>query len=318
MSDPDRRPAFSRGESIFVPLEVERAPLHPDPDWAWGGATGRGVRVAVLDSGIDYDHPTLGDSIDGDAGVALTLGADGTVVEQFGEHRDSFGHGTACASIIHRVAPEARIASVKVLGGGLRGRAAVFVHALAWAIEQRFDVINLSLGTGKRDWALPLYELCDRAYFQGCFVVTAANNVAGQSFPSLCASVASVACNTAQDPFDFHVNPEPPTEFLAPGIDLEVAWKDGDSRRVTGNSYAAPHIAGVAALICSIHPTLRPFQLKSVLWATAANARDGAQVPRAPEHRREVPILSPRATSAIHTIQDGLLRSGRPGRDPAG
>ena len=70
--------------------------------------------------------------------------------------------------------------------------------------------------------ALAFYEVCDRAYFQGSFVVTAANNVARPSFPSLYASVASVACNLSKDPFRFHYNPEPPTEFLAPGIDIEV------------------------------------------------------------------------------------------------
>jgi subtilisin len=305
------RPAFSRGESIFVPLALERGPLHPDPQWAWGGATGRGVRVAVLDSGIDADHPALEGCVDVAGGVALKLDGEGGVSEGVGAHRDVFGHGTACASIIHGIAPEARITSVKVLGGGLGGRAAVFLHGLAWAIEHRFDVINLSLGTGRRDWALPLYELCDRAYFQGCFVVTAASNAAEQSFPSLCASVASVACNTARDAFEFHANPDPPTEFLAPGIDVEVAWLEGGSRRVTGNSYAAPHIAGIAALVCSKHPTLRPFQLKSVLWATAANARGGGAPPGPADLRAGAPLVSTRAASAIHTVQMGLLARRR-------
>lgn len=296
------RPAFSRGESIFVPLRVERAPLHPDPEWAWSTATGRGVRIAVLDSGIDADHPALEGCVESEDGVALKL-SEGTVVERTGAHRDAFGHGTACASIIHRIAPDARITSVKVLGGGLAGRAAVFLHGLAWAIERRFDVINLSLGTGRRDWALPLYELCDRAYFRGCFLVTAASNVVEQSFPSLCASVASVACNTASDPFEFHANPTPPTEFLAPGIGVEVAWLGAGTRRVTGNSYAAPHIAGIAALIRSKHPGLRPFQLKSVLWATAANTRGGAPLSA---RRAESRLLSARAYSAIHEIRLGL------------
>jgi subtilisin len=311
MAGAGERPAFSRGESIFVPLAVERAPLHPDPQWAWSAATGRGVRVAVLDSGIDADHPALEGCVDVDQCVALKLDNDGNVVERRGGHPDAFGHGTACASIIHAVAPEARISSVKVLGGGLGGRAAVFLHGLAWAIEHRFDVINLSLGTGRRDWALPLYELCDRAYFQGCFVVTAANNAAEQSFPSLCASVASVACNTARDAFDFHANPDPPTEFLAPGIDVEVAWLDGGSRRVTGNSYAAPHIAGIAALVCSKHPGLRPFQLKSVLWATAANCRDGPALRPVADLGGGDQLLSARAASAIHAIQSGSPPGGR-------
>ena len=107
--------------------------------------------------------------------------------------------------------------------------------------------------------------------------MTAANNVLRPSFPSLYGSVTSVACNLATDPFRFHYNPEPPTEFLARGIDVNVAWKGGARITATGNSYAAPHIAGIAALIKSKHRALRPFQLKTVLWATAANVREAPQ-----------------------------------------
>ncbi len=241
------------------------------PEWAWGGATGRGVRVAVVDSGVDADHPDLHGCVDVDACVAITLDENGDAVETVGPHGDSYGHGTACAGIIHSLAPEARITSVKVLGAGLGGKAAAFLRGLAWAVEQGFDVVNLSLGTTKREWALPFYEVCDEGYFKNSIIVTAANNIVRPSFPSLFASVTSVASNLSHDPFRFHYNPEPPTEFLAPGIDVDVAWLDGTRVTGTGNSYAAPHITGIAALIRSKHPELRPFQTKTVLWATAAN-----------------------------------------------
>ncbi len=86
-------------------------------------------------------------------------------------------------------------------------------------------------------------------------------------------------CNLATDPRRFHFNPDPPTEFLARGIDVEVPWLEHGTSVSTGNSYAAPHIAGLAALIRSKHPELRAFQVKTVLWATAANVREA----RAPE-----------------------------------
>ncbi|HUO49031.1 MAG TPA: S8 family serine peptidase [Acidimicrobiales bacterium] len=244
------------------------------PEWAWGGATGKGVRVAVVDSGIEADHPDLGDCVDAEGGVAVSLDDSGEAVLTPGPHEDAFGHGTACAGIIHRLAPEARLTSVRVLGPGLAGKAAAFLAGLGWAIEQGFDVVNLSLGTTKRDWALAFYEMCDRAYFSGTLLVTAANNMARPSFPSLYASVTSVACNLATDPFRFHYNPDPPTEFLAPGIDVELSWRGGGRMTGTGNSYAAPHLAGIAALVKSKHPGLRPFQLKTVLWATAANVQE--------------------------------------------
>jgi subtilisin family serine protease len=272
------------------------------PEWAWGGATGRGVRVAVVDSGIEADHPALEGCVDEQGGIALELSDDGQVIERRGPHTDLFGHGTACAGIIHSLAPEARITSVRVLGELLVGRGKVFLRALAWAISEGFDVINLSLSTTKHDWALPFYEICDQAYFMRCFVVTSANNDPVLSFPSLYSSVASVACNNASDRFEYYLNPDPPTEFLAPGIDLEVAWRGGTTIQATGNSFAAPHVSGIAALICSKHPNLRPFELKSVLCATAANVavREGGR------EGSELPIAaSARALSAIRPAIGG-------------
>lgn len=295
-----RRPAFTRESTVLrLPGAVSLEDL--SPAWAWGGATGRGVRVAVVDSGVEADHPALEGCVDVDAGMAVTVDREGNAVDHPGPHGDSFGHATAVAGIIHSIAPEARITSVKVLGAGLGGKAAGFLRGLGWAVEQGFDIINLSLGTTRRDWALPFYEVCDQAYFKGCFVVTAANNVASASYPSLFGSVASVACNLATDPFRFHYNPEPPTEFLAPGIDVDVAWRGGTYMKSTGNSYAAPHLAGIAALIRSKHPELRPFQVKTVLWATAANVREA---PRAAGRLSQVlrPMTtSVRATSALRS-----------------
>lgn len=295
---PSTRPAYTRESTVLhLPGAISLDDL--SPAWAWGGATGAGVRVAVVDSGVEADHPALEGCVEVDAGLAVTVDADGNAVDHPGPHDDSFGHATAVAGIIHSLAPSARITSVKVLGAGLGGKAAGFLRGLGWAIEQGFDVINLSLGTTRRDWALPFYEVCDQAYFRGCMVVTAANNVARASFPSLYGSVTSVACNLATDPFRFHYNPDPPTEFLAPGIDVDVAWRGSSYLKGTGNSYAAPHIAGIVALIRSKHPELRPFQVKTVLWATAANVREA---PRAAGRLSQVlkpATTSVRATSAL-------------------
>ncbi len=246
-------------------------------EWAWAGSTGAGVRVAIIDSGIQADHPDLGDVVDAAGGVYITVEGDDEVQITPGPHDDAFGHGTACAGIVHQIAPEASITSVRVLGPRLGGKVVAFLAGLEWAIENGFDVINLSLGTNRREWALAFHELCDRAYFSGSLVVTAAANVAKDTYPSLFSSVASVACNMSQDPLRYHFNPEPPTEFLAPGVDIEVSWRDSGRITATGNSYAAPHISGVAALIKSKHPHLRPFQLKAALWAGAANVVDVPQ-----------------------------------------
>jgi subtilisin len=291
-------PAWSRGESIYQPVSVTPLPALT-AEWAWGSATGAGVRVAVIDSGVDFEHPLVNRPQDAGNGLAISLDAEGQLVEERGPHEDLYGHGTAVAGIIHSLAPEAQITSVRVLGAALTGKAQVFLRGLAWAVEQGFDIVNLSLSTPKRDWAVSFYEMCDLAYFRKVFVVASANNNPVVSFPALFSSVASVGCNPATKPFEFHFNPNPPTEFLARGVDVEVAWLDRKTIRATGNSFATPHIAGIAALICSKHPGIRPSELKSTLLATAANRYADDVVAGLDLHMANQRGLSARTMSAI-------------------
>jgi subtilisin family serine protease len=130
----------------------------------------------------------------------------------------------------------------------------------------------MSLSTTKRQFASALHELADDAYFKRTILVASAHNMPVESFPWRFASVVSVGSHDRNDPWAFFYNPQPPVEFFARGVSVDVAWIDGGSLRVTGNSFATPHLAGIAALILSKHPELTPFQLKSVLYQTATNA----------------------------------------------
>ncbi len=104
-------------------------------------------------------------------------------------------------------------------------------------------------------------------------VVSAVNNLPEPSYPSLYSSVISVAAHDGHDPLTYYYNPTPPVEFGAPGIDVEVAWNNKQYITCTGNSFAAPHIAGIVTLIRARHPELTPFQIKTVLLVCAANNR---------------------------------------------
>jgi subtilisin family serine protease len=116
-----------------------------------------------------------------------------------------------------------------------------------------------------------------------------------------------VSCNLSSDPFRFHHNPDPPTEFLARGIDVEVPWTGHGTITTTGNSFAAPHISGIAALVLAKHPDLRPFQLKTVLWATSANVREaGARGEVAPA----TPEMAGRITRALAASDLAEARRG--------
>jgi subtilisin len=248
-----------------LPTEITR-------DWAFGDTTGKGVKVAVIDSGIENGHPSVG-WVAGGAVLVPDAAAPRGVRTVEGPHDDLFGHGTACAAIIRHAAPDAEIYSVRVLGERLTGRGLVFAEAIRWAIDHGMQVVNLSLSTSRQDYYGLFHELTDEAYFKRTMLVCAINNVRGPSYPSQYASVFSVAAHDGTDPFGFDYNPAPPVEFGAPGIDLEVAWSGGKTIRATGNSFAAPHIAGLIARLLGKHPDLTPFQVKSVLMALADNAR---------------------------------------------
>ena len=194
-----RRPAWS---SDFAPdaLKMLRA-IQPIDDidraWAWGGSTGRGVKVAVIDSGVDAAHPAVG-QVEGY--VTIDEGPYGLVYDTE-PHEDVFGHGTACAGIIRAFAPECEIYSVRVLGPRLSGRGIIFAAGLRWAIENGMHVCNLSLSTSKKDFFGVLHELADRAYFGNLMLVASANNMPGASYPATYASVFSVASHDVEDPY---------------------------------------------------------------------------------------------------------------------
>jgi subtilisin len=113
-----------------------------------------------------------------------------------GQHADLFGHGTACAGIIRRLAPDAELYSLRVLGRRLTGKGVVCAAGVRWAIEHDTKVVNLSLSTGKRDYFALFHKLADLVYFRGLMLVGAVNNVPAPSYRSQYASVFSVAAST--------------------------------------------------------------------------------------------------------------------------
>jgi subtilisin len=238
-----------------------------DREWAFGGSDGSGVTVAIIDSGVERDHPAVGGALV--RSVRVDLGGDEPAILDDPDAIDAVGHGTACAGIIHALAPAARLVSVRVLGPDNKGKGAAFAAGLEWAIDEGADVVNLSLSSKSEALYAAFHELADAAYFANVLLVSAANNVPGPSYPSLFAAVVSVAAHDVADPWTWFYNPAPPVEFGAYGLDVDVAWRDGGRILATGNSFAAPHIAGLAALIRAKHPGIAPFEVKSVLAATA-------------------------------------------------
>ena len=243
-------------------------------DTSWERATGRGVRVAVVDSGIDTEHPDLKGKV---RESVEAVSEDGKIVFQPSTSGDKAGHGTACAGIITSVAPDVELYSVKVLGPNASGSGDMFLVGLDYAIKQKFQVINLSLGTTKRDYFAPIHDLLDRAYHAGCIIVAAANNLPYPSYPSIfSSSVVSVIKRNGGNPFNFGYRYGQILELVAPGVEVKTTWPGGGYRQLTGNSFACPHIVGVIALLLEAYPNLTPFQVKTILYAIAKRNQERA------------------------------------------
>ena len=237
------------------------------PNDDWRKCTGEGVDVAIIDSGVDSNHSALKGKIK----QSFEVQKDGNrIIFVETQEGDSAGHGTACAGIISDIAPAVNIYSIKVLGASGIGDGHAFLAGLEFAIKKKFKLINLSLGTTKPQFAMPLHDLLNRAYKANCVVVCAANNLPQPSYPSIfTSSIISVAKKNEPDPFNFDFNFGEVIELVASGVNIRTAWLNDSYRTLTGNSFACPNIVGIIALLLEKYPNLTPFQVKTALHSIA-------------------------------------------------
>jgi subtilisin len=264
---------MSPGETVNVRRLAQPASI--DRHWAWGGSTGVGTRVCVIDSGLD---PAAEIGRRGGSFRVAKHDVEGDLSYDIlpDSHGDAASHGTACATIIHRLAPDCEITSVRVLGPSLGGSSDVLVAALRWAIGQDFGVINLSLSTKNPVYKQEIHDLVDRALFANIAIVAAAHNNPVDSFPWRFSAVFSTGSHAVDDPEYIELNPRPPVEYFAAGVRVAIP-QNGGTVRMSGNSFAAPHLAGLIARIRSKHPHLTVPEIKHVLAAIAGNLVEGEQ-----------------------------------------
>jgi subtilisin family serine protease len=258
---------------------------------AWSaGYTGRGVRVAVLDTGVDATHPDLAGTI---AETKDFTGSTDVV--------DRFGHGTHVAAIIagsgaasggHRrgVAPGAQLVIGKVLGDDGSGSESQVIDGMQWAAA-RASVVNMSLGGFEpSDGTDPISQALDglTARYGALFVVAAGNNGPDSgtiSAPAAAASALTVGAVDGTDTLATFSSRGPlvntraaKPEIVAPGVDIVAARAAGTSigtpidaryTRLSGTSMATPHVAGAAAIVAQRHPGWTAGQLKAALVGAA-------------------------------------------------
>ena len=233
-----------------------------DADQAWGISTGAGIKVAILDTGIDYNHPDLAANYKG--GVSYVAGNASPMDDQ--------GHGTHCAGIIAAarnghglvgIAPDASLYAVKVLDAQATGRFSWSIAGIDWCTNNGINIINMSLGCEAAPSALEL--ICNYAWSKkGILIVAGAGNQSdGDPVPPWQSNVEypakyyrdviGVSSIDASNKIAPNSARGPEVKLCAPGVDIRSTLLDGKCGIGSGTSVASPHVAGVAALAWKAH-----------------------------------------------------------------
>ena len=235
---------ISEEKSVFYPgafSSVRPDGLNKILDYA----TGKSVKVAMIDSGWDTsqaDHRIL-------KGVSFIDPEDELRLKYNSDYNDINGHGTACSDIILRVAPDVSIIPIKVFGKQIETSINVLEEAIKYAIDREVNIINLSLGTILKEAIYPIYRVCEIARQKKIIIVSAWSNTEEYSYPAIFENVISVSSGAVKNIFDFKFNKNDAIEFIAKGSFDDTLGFGGIRLRMSGNSFAAPVISGLIALI---------------------------------------------------------------------
>lgn len=213
---------------------------------AWDYTTGQGVKVAVIDTGVDYKHPDLAPLYKGGYNF----------VDNTADPMDDHGHGThvsgsVCAvkdgNGVAGVAPGVDLYGVKVLSKSGSGQFSWIVAGIEWAIENKMDVVNMILGA--RSGVDALAKVMTAAKEAGVAVVCAAGNDAGPvGYPAKYPESITVSASDSSDKLASFSNRGPEVAVIAPGVSIYSAKMGGGYTSMSGTSMASPHVAGLAAL----------------------------------------------------------------------
>jgi len=242
---------------------------------AWSTSRGKGIRVAVLDTGIDFNHPDLKSNyVDG---VSFVKGAPTPM--------DDHCHGTHCAGTIAAatngagvvgVAPEASLYAVKVLDKNASGLFSWSIAGIDWCIKNHMHIVSMSLGCDTVPDALEL--ICNAAWSKGLLIVAGAGNQEANpvppqqsnvDYPARYKNVVAVSSVDANDMIAPNSGRGPEVDLCAPGVDVLSTLPNGNYGKMSGTSVACPHVSGVAALTWGAHPSSDNERIWNLIASTA-------------------------------------------------
>ncbi|MCD7910908.1 S8 family peptidase [Bacillus velezensis] len=215
---------------------------------AWKKTKGKGIKIAILDTGVNANHPDLAGNI---KEVADFTGSKSGA-------EDVQGHGSHCAGIIAGVenqfgiigvAPEAELYCGKVLGDNGSGSYDSIAKGIEWAIKKEVDIISMSLGSSTKPPEL-LHKLIRQAYDKNILIIAATGNENSEiCYPALYDEVIAVSAVDKSLQHAQFSNHGMKNEITAPGVDIVSTYKNGGYAKLSGTSMATPMVAGAAALI---------------------------------------------------------------------
>ncbi|HLC47488.1 MAG TPA: S8 family serine peptidase, partial [Candidatus Norongarragalinales archaeon] len=264
--------AIFEDERVYATLSQSVPKIRADQVHASGG-TGAGVKVCIVDTGVDDSHPAIS-----------ALVAEYDFVNGDADAMDDNGHGTHVSGIVAStdsaykgVAPGASLMAAKVLDSAGSGWTSDVISGIEWCVSNGADIISMSLGagayTGTCD-SLAISQASNNAADQGVVVLAATGNngyINAVSAPSCASKVIAVGAVDKNDGRTPYSNEGPQLDLVAPGSNIVSTYLGGGFVSLTGTSMATPHASGAAALLLGRNPALTPAEVKNTLQSTAVD-----------------------------------------------
>jgi len=240
---------------------IEKRTLPPEP---FASYAGRGVKVGIIDSGVNPAHPHVG-------GVAGGTRITSSEADSSNDYLDYIGHGTAVAGAIRERAPDAQLYALKVFDRALTTNIEAIVKAIDWCIENEMDVINLSLGTVNIEHRASIEQAVARAVEKGTVLVAAREMSGKPSLPGCLPSVIGVVVDwqCARDRYDVNRSDDG-TVFIASAYPREIPGVPRE-RNLKGISFAVANMTGFVARAREFAPNASIDQLKRLLVEESTN-----------------------------------------------